>query len=247
MCNIKNISHLFSLKHSKISHIFDDASCCLNFSWRLSLFIVKGKGFDCGFWICFMMFLLCHNGLLSYPQWLSIMNYIYNVVCKVWLWILDMYCDIMFVSWPPQLNLKDHKHHNYIKVAIKIHKPHYKYYWAVFLQVWAIFKSAWSGIQYVSYNTGTRALPDIYALALWCCMPSGIMRIYIRQSTLACVITCTSQARVGYHCYYRRPRAGQVLITMISYKCLWYNCFMPHCFDHKQILRNFCLSYCIFY
>ena len=31
----------------------------------------------------------------------------------------------------------------------------------------------------IGYNTGTRALPDIYALALDCCMPLGIMHIRI--------------------------------------------------------------------
>ena len=33
---------------------------------------------------------------------------------------------------------------------------------------------------------------------------------------------------------------GQVLITMIPYRCLWYNCFMSHCLwsqtDHKRFL-----------
>ena len=36
-------------------------------------------------------------------------------------------------------------------------------------------------------------------------------------------VTVISQARVGYHCYYTRPRpraSGRVLITMISYECL---------------------------
>ena len=47
-------------------------------------------------------------------------------------------------------------------------------------------------MEYISYNTGTRALPDIYALALG----RGAARprascVYIRQSTLACVITIT--------------------------------------------------------
>ena len=41
-----------------------------------------------------------------------------------------------------------------------------------------------SGI-YISYNTGTRALPDIHALALGCCAPSGIVHIY--QATHSCL------------------------------------------------------------
>ena len=76
---IKNIAHLFLLKHSKIlSHIFDDASyffddpkeCCSNFSWRLSVFIVKDKGFDCGFWIwCFSYdFVVCWDDLMAEPK-----------------------------------------------------------------------------------------------------------------------------------------------------------------------------------
>ena len=32
-------------------------------------------------------------------------------------------------------------------------------------------------VEYISYNTGTRALPDIYALALGRCVPSGIVCI----------------------------------------------------------------------
>ena len=48
-------------------------------------------------------------------------------------------------------------------------------------------------MEYIRYNTGTRALPDIYALAL-----AQTLCVYIRQSTLACVITYTyiTQARV---------------------------------------------------
>ena len=38
---------------------------------------------------------------------------------------------------------------------------------------------------YISYNTGTRALPDIYALALGRCAPSGIVHIY--QATHSCL------------------------------------------------------------
>ena len=41
------------------------------------------------------------------------------------------------------------------------------------------------------YNTGTHALPDIYTLTLEHCAPSGIVHIYIKQSTHACVITIT--------------------------------------------------------
>ena len=33
-------------------------------------------------------------------------------------------------------------------------------------------------VVYISYNTGTCALPDIYALALGRCAPSGIVHIY---------------------------------------------------------------------
>ena len=43
---------------------------------------------------------------------------------------------------------------------------------------------------YISYNTGTRALPDIYALPLGAVHPRASC-VYIRQSTLACVITYT--------------------------------------------------------
>ena len=40
-------------------------------------------------------------------------------------------------------------------------------------------------VAYISYNTGTRALPDIYALALGRCAPSGIVHIY--QATHSCL------------------------------------------------------------
>ena len=40
-------------------------------------------------------------------------------------------------------------------------------------------------VAYISYNTGIRALPDIYALALGRCAPSGIVHIY--QATHSCL------------------------------------------------------------
>ena len=40
-------------------------------------------------------------------------------------------------------------------------------------------------VAYISYNTGTCALPDIYALALGRCAPSGIVHIY--QATHSCL------------------------------------------------------------
>ena len=41
-------------------------------------------------------------------------------------------------------------------------------------------------VAYISYNTGTRALPDIYALALGRCMPSGIVHIYQAMHSCLC-------------------------------------------------------------
>ena len=41
-------------------------------------------------------------------------------------------------------------------------------------------------MEYISYNTGTRALPDIYALALRRCAPSGIVRIYQAKHSCLC-------------------------------------------------------------
>ena len=41
-------------------------------------------------------------------------------------------------------------------------------------------------VEYISYNTGTRALPDIYALALGRCAPSGIVRIYQAKHSCLC-------------------------------------------------------------
>ena len=111
--DIKNIAHLFSLKHSKISsHIFDDASyffddakeCYSNLSWSLSVFIVKDNGFDCGFWIWCLSydFVICWA-----DQQLSI-TFIMDLVrfdCGFWIWCS---CDIIIcklvtlslVSWP---------------------------------------------------------------------------------------------------------------------------------------------------
>ena len=39
---------------------------------------------------------------------------------------------------------------------------------------------------YISYNTGTRALPDIYALALGRCVPLGIVHIYQAKHSCLC-------------------------------------------------------------
>ena len=39
---------------------------------------------------------------------------------------------------------------------------------------------------YISYNTGARALPDIYALVLGCCVPLGIMHIYQAKYSCLC-------------------------------------------------------------
>ena len=85
------------------------------------------------------------------------------------------------------------------------------------LQVWADFQCRKCNIiNIISYNTGTCALSDIYALTLRRCVPLGVVHTYqalvhcpiythspsgvacpwvlcihIRQSTLACVVTYT--------------------------------------------------------
>ena len=41
-------------------------------------------------------------------------------------------------------------------------------------------------VAYISYNTGTRALPDIYALALGRCAPLGIVHIYQAKHSYLC-------------------------------------------------------------
>ena len=41
-------------------------------------------------------------------------------------------------------------------------------------------------MQYISYNTAGRDFPDIYALALGRCAPSGIVRIYLANPSLLC-------------------------------------------------------------
>ena len=41
-------------------------------------------------------------------------------------------------------------------------------------------------MQHISYNTGTSALPDIYALALGRCEPLGVMRIYQAKHSCLC-------------------------------------------------------------
>ena len=40
--------------------------------------------------------------------------------------------------------------------------------------------------KYICYNTAGRDLPDIYALALGRCAPSGIVRIYQANPSLLC-------------------------------------------------------------
>ena len=41
-------------------------------------------------------------------------------------------------------------------------------------------------MEYITYNTGTRALPDIYALALGRCVPWGVVRIYQAKHSCLC-------------------------------------------------------------
>ena len=41
-------------------------------------------------------------------------------------------------------------------------------------------------VVYIGYNTGTRALPDMYALALGRCAPSGIVHIYQAMHSCLC-------------------------------------------------------------
>ena len=41
-------------------------------------------------------------------------------------------------------------------------------------------------MEYIGYNTGTRALPDMYALALGRCAPSGIVHIYQAKHSCLC-------------------------------------------------------------
>ena len=41
-------------------------------------------------------------------------------------------------------------------------------------------------MQYISYNTAGRDLPDIYALALGRCAPLGVVRIYLANPSLLC-------------------------------------------------------------
>ena len=48
----------------------------------------------------------------------------------------------------------------------------------------------------------------------------------------------TSRSRLSLLLHETEGEArGQVLMTMISYECLWYNCFMSYCFNYKQIIR----------
>ena len=41
-------------------------------------------------------------------------------------------------------------------------------------------------MQHISYNTGTCALPDTYALALGRCVPSGTVHIYQAKHSCLC-------------------------------------------------------------
>ena len=56
-------------------------------------------------------------------------------------------------------------------------------------------------VLHISYNTGTRALPDIYALALGRAAPSGVVRIYQRAR-------------------------GRVRIYQAKHSCLCYNLYI---------------------
>ena len=39
---------------------------------------------------------------------------------------------------------------------------------------------------YISYNTGTHALLDVYALAFRCCAPSSVAHIYQAKNSCLC-------------------------------------------------------------
>ena len=51
-------------------------------------------------------------------------------------------------------------------------------------KAWADFRVP--EVEYISYNTGTCALPDIYALVLGRCAPSGIVHIYQAKHPCLC-------------------------------------------------------------
>ena len=85
----KNITCLFSIKHSKISsHIFDDVSsffddakeCCSNFGLRFSIYVIKDKGLIVGFGYDISLMIVL---LAQLTQQLSLRDYIYNVSCMV--------------------------------------------------------------------------------------------------------------------------------------------------------------------
>ena len=60
----------------------------------------------------------------------------------------------------------------FLKIIKNIFKENFQWVWVL-------------EVVYISYNTGTRVLPDIYALALRRCAPLGIVHIY--QATYSCL------------------------------------------------------------
>ena len=73
-------------------------------------------------------------------------------------------------------------------------------------------------VEYVNYNTGTRALPDIRI-----CTRPWASCIYIRQSILACVITCTyhlSYIAINFHigkCWVQMTKHDCITVSLPSY------------------------------
>ena len=61
------------------------------------------------------------------------------------------------------------------------------------------------------------------------------------MQSVTCYSYITSRSRISLLLHETESETwGRVLITMISYECLWYNCFMSYCFwlqtDHKRFL-----------
>ena len=51
---------------------------------------------------------------------------------------------------------------------------------------------------------------------------------------------------IKFHFYINQVinKSASVIFGLVRLSTLSYNCFMSYCFDCKQIIRDFCLSYC---
>ena len=100
-------------------------------------------------------------------------------------------------------------------------------------------------MEYISYNTGTRALPDIYALAFGRCAPSGVVRIYQAKHSCLCYNYYKQVSLIVHplilYTYGYVVRRLVIIIIMFCTIRVWY---IPYAYGmyHTRMVQ-FCIPY----